>query len=117
MTPDAPALETIGFLLDEHPYCVVDWNLSQRNLEFISQLDPGYFRFLAETFGNTGPDKEMHAALAVRTAYSHALEAFTALVGATDQSPNCVPGWFLKAWQKDLESVAEKITRQQGLPN
>jgi hypothetical protein len=117
MTPDAPALETIGFLVDERPYCVVDWDLSGRNLEFISQLDPGYFRFLAETFTNTGPDKQMHAALAVRTAYSHALEAFMAVVGATVQSPNCVPGWFLKAWQKDLESVAEKITRQQGLPN
>lgn len=53
--------------------------------------------------------------MSLRTAYSHALEAFIALVGSTIQAPDCIPGWLLKYWQEDLEGVAKKLNNGHGL--
>ena len=111
-----PVLEATGFLVDEKPYCVWEWDLKKRNLDFISALNPAYFRFMAETFvEELGGDKNLKAALSLRTAYSHALEAFIALVGSTIQAPDCVPGWLLKYYQDDLENVARKLNNGYGL--
>jgi len=113
---DDHTLDAAGFLVDEEPYCVWEWDLKQRNLDFISNLDPTYFRFTAETFAtHLDGESKLKAALSLRTAYSHALEAFMALVGATIQAPDCIPGWLLKYHQKDLESIAAKLNKGRNL--
>src|SRR5947208_4728517 len=106
---DHHSLEASRFLVDERPFCVWEWDLKERNLDFISALKPDYFRFMAETFAKHWQDGPGHeAALSVRTLYGHALEAFIALIGAAVQAPDCVPGWLLKYRQEDLQNVAKK---------
>jgi hypothetical protein len=34
------------FAVDEKPFCVWEWDLRERNLEFINNLDPAYFSYL-----------------------------------------------------------------------
>jgi len=53
------------------------------------------------------------AALAIRVAYSQALETLFALLGAMVQAPECVIGWLLAYRNVELESLIRKLTRRQ----
>lgn len=78
------------FLVDEKPYCVWDTNIKSKTLDFLESLDPGYYEFLANKHikGALSKNKKssMYSSLALRTAYSQALETLFALISSFIQA-------------------------------
>ncbi len=91
-------LEARGFAVGEDSYCVWDWDLLQRNHEYLKGLDPHYFEYAARAnFAQLDAEDAMErrrAAIAIRSAYHHGLESFFALLFAALQAPDCVVGWM-----------------------
>lgn len=105
-------IEYSKIVVDETPYCFWDWELQDKNLAFIDEIDPTYFEFIAEVNRNAlAKEQNQHAAIALRMGYSQGLEAFFALLCATVQAPDCIIGWLLK--YKDLKSIVRKIHNHQ----
>jgi hypothetical protein len=101
------------FAVDETPYCVWEYDLRERNLRFVESIDYRYFEYLAATHGGNleGEDRQ-RAAIALRTAYHHALETLFSLLCAAAQAPGCVVGWIQKCSSGQLRSLVRKI--QEG---
>jgi hypothetical protein len=105
------------FAIDDKAWCLWDWDLSRRNLNFLNSVDPTYFDYLARTHVNSvESDKEQHnAALALRMAYSHGLETFFAFLFAAIQAPDCVLGWVHKYDISQIKSLLQKMNDRQQI--
>jgi hypothetical protein len=112
-------LEFVRFVVDERPYACWEWNLRERNLEFLRGIDPSYYTYVAEANSEHLEDEEhgRQAALAIRVAYSQALETLFALLGAMVQAPECVFGWLLAYRNVELESFIRKLSQRQAVRN
>jgi hypothetical protein len=98
------------FAVDDRPFCVWEWDLEQRNTEFIDTLDPGYFEYVARFHvANIDGDDARRAAVSLRTSYAHGLESFFALLFACFQAPDCVPGWLARYQLSDLRALVKKV--------
>ncbi len=108
-------LECARFVVDDTPYACWEWNLTGRNLEFLRGVDPGYYTYVADANAEHLDDKEhrQRAALAIRIAYSQALETLFALIGALVQAPGCVFGWLLRYQNRELTSLVRKLSYRQ----
>lgn len=101
------------FAVDETPYCVWEHDLKERNLRFVESIDHGYFEYLAIAHApNLEGETRQKAAIALRTAYHHALETFFSLLCAFVQAPGCAVGWIQKCQSGQLRSLVRKI--QEG---
>lgn len=112
-----PNVEYRPFLIADTPYCVWDWELRQRNLEFLRGLDPMYYEYLVDAHEPAldGENKQF-AALLLRNTYSQALETFFALAGAAVQAPRAVIGYMLKyRSDSELPVVVRGLTNGHGL--
>lgn len=106
------------FVIYESPYCLWGVDLERRNLEFIENIDPEYFEYLADThFNKSEDDDEKRAVIALRTAYHHGLETLFALLCATIQAPHCVIGWIQKYKPGHLRKILSAINAYGKLPN
>lgn len=106
------------FTVDETPFCLWDWRLGHKNLEFLDQIDADYYRFQAEAFGELLESANgKRAAISLRIAYHHGLETLFSLLCATAQAPHAVIGWLLRCRPGDLRAVVGKIQRQENLTN
>jgi hypothetical protein len=107
------------FLVDERPYCVWDTNFKSKVFDFLESLDPEYYEFLANKHikGILSKNKKTskYSSLALRTAYSQALETFFALISSCIQAPNCPHAWFTTYKNIDLENIVRKIHNKQAL--
>ena len=98
--------------MNEKARCYWDPDLPAKNVEFIRSIDPGYFRYLAETHGGNltrGAEERAHAAMAVRSAYHHGVETLFALLFAGLQAPDCVVGWVQDYATGDLRELVGSI--------
>jgi hypothetical protein len=102
------------FVVGDRPFCVIDADLAGRNREFLNNINPDYFSYIARTHSNNleGEHSQL-TALTLRITYFHALESFLALLGAAIQAPDCVPGWLHKYWPEDLRKLVLAINREQ----
>ncbi len=102
------------FVVDDVPYCVWEWNLGTRNLQFVEGIDHEYFEYLATTHAAQldGPHSQ-RAAIALRTAYHHGLETFFTLLCATLQAPLCIVGWVQKCQTPQLRNLVRKIQEER----
>lgn len=121
-TNDALDLQYSFFLVDERQFCLWDIDLKKRNIEFLESLDPSYFEYVANLYSrNTGDSDEtqnkesQHAALAMRTAYSQALETLFALICAFIQAPRCISAWINLYKSYELRNVIDKIHNHKPL--
>lgn len=98
------------FAVDETAVCIHDPDVSERNREFLEGVDCSYFTHVADVHGERleGESAQV-AAVSLRAAYSHGLEAFFAFVGALVQAPDCVYGWLGAYKNRDLKSLISKI--------
>ena len=105
------------FAVDESPFCVWEQDLRERNLEFINNLDPTYFKYLANIHrGFLDIDEhKQNAALSLRTSYLHGLETFFSILFATIQAPDCLIGWLAKYQLKDLRNLVQKIQNSESV--
>lgn len=120
-TPESPSrrLEFVRFVVDDRPYACWEWNLRERNLEFLRGIDPSYYTYVAAANSEHLEDEEhgRQAALAIRVAYAQALETLFALLGAMVQAPECVFGWLLAYRNVELESLVRKLSRREAVLN
>jgi hypothetical protein len=99
----------IPFVVDETPYICWDPDLQRKNLEFLRGIDSKYFQYVVESnIEHLEGDDKHRAALAIRLAYSQALETLFALLGALVQAPTCPLGWM-------LASVVTKISKGEAI--
>jgi hypothetical protein len=109
------------FLVDERPFCLWDIDLKKRNLQFLESLDPSYFEYVANLhIQNISEDdarnkESQHAALAMRTSYSQALETLFALISAFIQAPRCIAAWINLYQNHELRNVIDKIHNRKPL--
>ena len=110
--PTDPA-PSVSFVVHETEHVIVDHAVTERNIEFLKGIDPGYFRNVAEVysplFGSDDKEQRQRAATAVRLAYSVALETFSSLIAAAVQAPHFALGWMLRYRNADLEKVIRKL--------
>lgn len=98
------------FMVDEEPYCVWEWDLKERNMDFLKAIDHEYFEYRARChFEDLESDDRHRAAVALRTAYYHGLETLFTLLCASVQAPDCVYGWVLKYSLRQLRNLVGKI--------
>ncbi|HEX7409523.1 MAG TPA: hypothetical protein VF515_17985 [Candidatus Binatia bacterium] len=103
-------LQYSPFLVGERPFCVWEWNLRQRNRDFLDSFDPSYFQYTARVHANElDGEHAQQAALSLRLTYSHAMEAFFSLVFASLQAPGCIFGWLDKYKEDDLRQLVESV--------
>jgi pyruvoyl-dependent arginine decarboxylase (PvlArgDC) len=109
-------IEFHQFVTDETPHAMWDLDIRERNLEFLSSIDPEYFNHIAKTHAPllNGADRQ-YAAMALRIAYSQGLETMFALLGALIQADGCVVGWMLKYRNYDLENLIFKIQNEKPI--
>ncbi len=106
-------------VIDNTPYCFWDWDLKDKNLNFIKGFDSTYFEYLGAIHSSvidsadSDNNEKQYASIAIRNAYSHALETFFALIGAMLQAPDYIPGWLNKYKTRELYSLIKKIHRHQ----
>jgi len=115
-TPNSVSLEYAVFMVDNKPYCLwSDKSIKEYIFEFLDNIDPTYFVYQANTNLKKLNYKKykQHAALAIRTAYSHGLETLFSLLCASIQAPNCVPGWLLLCSNAQLCSIVNKINSRE----
>lgn len=108
-------VEWRALMVDEKPYSMWGYDLTAQNDTFLVGLDPAFFNHLVEAQVPllSGSNKQ-HAAMAIRTAYAHALETFFALACAAVQAPDCPLGWILRYQPGDVPRVVRKI--HEGIP-
>ena len=102
------------FLVNENVYCLWDYDIRKKTLEFLDSLNPEYFEYLADTIGPDAVDEDnQSASIAIRLAYSQALETFFTLLGACIQGPYCTPAWVNTYWPSELRELVRNISERE----
>jgi hypothetical protein len=105
-------MQKAEFYVGDKPVVVFDPEIHRKSLGYLRNFDPNHFEYLANVHSARLRSKDAHqAAIALRTSYGIALEAFLALLGATVQAPDCIFGWLDRYKKPDLNLV---ITGFQG---
>jgi hypothetical protein len=95
------------FMVNDEPFCIWEFNLPSRNMEFLDNIDTGYFYYLLKVHSEA--EDEMHASIALKTALHHAVETMYSLLCAYIQAPDCAYAWVSKCSNRDLGDVIKKI--------
>lgn len=111
------------FVVDERPLCLWDEDIKRKTLKFLESVDPSYFEYMMnvhlQTMSETNESSEFagkdlqHAALALRSTYSQALETLFALIFAATQAPWCVPAWINAYNNGELRNLVNKVDNKQ----
>lgn len=108
-----PELQSRIFIVGDRPHEVWDWDLDERNLEYLQSLDPDYFLYAARTnYPNLeadDPKDRQRAATAIRVAYHHGLESLFSLIFAALQARHCVVGWMQVYTPAELRKLVESV--------
>ncbi|WP_105199857.1 hypothetical protein [Pseudoalteromonas sp. T1lg10] len=99
------------FVVNNEPFCLWDEDLKDRNKEFLSGIDTEYFSLFVDMFESNRTNER--AALALRTAFHHALETLFSLIGALIQAPNCPYAWIAKYKTHQLKSFVERVNKEE----
>ncbi len=98
-------------------------DLRGQNLRFLESLDPGYFRFAAQSCSGwlddaslKKPDRQ-RAALMLRVVHGQGVEALMALTAALAQSPQFPVGWMLRYKVAELHDVIQAISDEKPFPS
>lgn len=107
-------------VVDERPFMIWEDEQINGNLEFIKNIDPAYFYYIADINYNVLKDENEsgnrnHAALCIRIAYSHALETLFAFLFAALQAPHCIGGWLKKYQIADLGKLITKVNKRKKI--
>lgn len=113
------------FVVDERPLCLWDEDIKHKTLEFLESVDPSYFEYMMnvhlQSMSETNESSEFagkdlqHAALALRTTYSQALETLFALIFTAIQAPWCVPAWINAYNNFELRNLVDKVHSEQSV--
>ncbi len=103
-------MERYVFVVRERPYCLWGYDLLRENETFLRSFDPSYFEYLAKLLvDHLEGENTSKAAIGLRAAYHHGLEALFSLLGALAQAPQAVPAWLPRCSNSDLRALVEDI--------
>lgn len=106
------------FVIHERPFCFWDREDTPFQQAFLRGLDPEYFTFVAQSsLAHIEGEHSLRASLAIRIAYSHALETHFALIGAALQAPDSPAGWMLSYRVEDVVELGKAITERAASKN
>ncbi|MDO9301870.1 MAG: hypothetical protein Q7T89_10830 [Anaerolineales bacterium] len=117
-------METIDFqyghfLVDERAFCVWDKDIKEITLDFLANVDPEYFEYLADVnYENLESEDEkvsQHAAVAIRAAFSQGLETLFAFIFAAIQAPHCVSAWMSLYKSSELYKLVRKVSKREKI--
>jgi len=102
--------QDIIFKVHNRPYRLWGVSLGRRNLQAIDNIDSEYFGYLADLYyEQLKSEHKQKAALAIRTAYGHAVETLFSLICAALQAPQCFYAWMLKYQPGDVAKIIKEI--------
>lgn len=110
--------ELVGypFAVADQPFCCWEYDLRERNLEYLQGVDTQYFSTMARILSeHLDSDRGMPASIAIRALYHQAIEALMSLLGAIAQAPGCVAAWIAKCGTKDLQEVVDRLAHGRSL--
>ncbi len=103
------------FKVGNTAYCLWDLDVKNRNLEFINNLDEGFFEYHANIhFSNLDSQDKMRAAIALRQLYYHGMEVFFSLICASLQAPDCIYAWMAKYKVVDVQNILKDLNKNQS---
>lgn len=109
-------MNVIKFVVDKKPYACWDWELKEKNLEFLEGIDATYYNYIADAHSeHIDKDDKHRAALSLRLSYSQGLETLFSLICSAVQAPHCSIGWLLKYQNTDLSNVVENIHNRKRM--
>jgi hypothetical protein len=112
---ERPQVQGIPIVIDKTAMIFWDFDRKRTQLKFLRSIDPEYFSYIARAHAtHLEGEYSQSGAIALRIAYSHAVETLFALIGAAVQAPYCPAGWILKYQYRDLKEVVRKISK--GIP-
>jgi len=107
-------METLKFVIYETPFACWDWNLREKNIEFLEGIDADYFSYVANlNLGHVNDEDRHRAAVSLRLAYSHGLETLFSLLCSAVQAPQCAIGFILNYRNTDLLNLVKKISNKE----
>lgn len=101
------------FVVNDQPYCSVEVDHRQRNVEFLSNFDENSIDYSLRI--HEASEDEQRAAMALRQKYHHALETFFSLIGAYLQAPDCVYAWLSKCSNSSLYELVRRINKNEDV--
>jgi hypothetical protein len=107
-------LQYAKFAVNDRPFCIWSDDLDDANRLLLQSFDAEYFTFQGRMFAPALETQDrQRAAVSLRSAYSHALETFFALLFAGLQAPNCVSAWLALYKPSDLPLLVGKVQSHQ----
>ncbi|GGJ47626.1 hypothetical protein [Deinococcus roseus] len=109
------------FMVDEQPRVMWTAMTHEEHIRFLNGIDSSYWAYMAYTHQEeaAGDDDNarFHAMMAMKVAFSQAMETLFSLVGALVQAPFAPLGWSLAYNNGQLKNVVQKITSGDPIPN
>lgn len=103
------------FVVNEEPYNLVDFNVKQKNKEFIEGIDAEYFQYILKVHLNADESDKHRGSIALKAALHHAMETFFALLGTYVQAHDCSYAWVAKYKNSELRDFIERIHEKDNL--
>ena len=98
------------FVVNEEPYACWDWELREKNIEFLEGIDATYYKYIAKINSENIDKEDRHrAALSLRLAYSQGLETLFSLICSAIQAPHCSVGWLLSYQNCELIKIVNNV--------
>lgn len=109
-------MQAVKFVVYVTPFTCWDWDLKEKNLEFLDGIDAGYFSYVANLYSDhIGGDDKHRAAVSLRLVYSQGLETLFALLCSAVQAPHCAVGWVLNYKNADLLNLVRNISNKETI--
>jgi hypothetical protein len=101
------------FAVASEVYCVWEYDLSKKTLDFLDGIDHEYFAYVARAhFQNLDSEDRQRASMGLRSAYHHGLETLFLLLCGVIQAPECIHAYVLKCFPKNIREVVETVNNE-----
>jgi len=109
-------LERYVFAVGNESFCLWGYDLADENETFLRSFDATYFEYVARVHVEYLEGKDAaRAAVALRSAYHHGLEALFSLLGALSQAPEAVTAWIPRCSNSRLRRLVSDVSSQQAI--
>ena len=101
------------FVVNDEPYEIVDFDVKNKNRDFIEGIDAEYFSYILKIHSTSDTDDSNRSYIALRNALHHGMETLFALLGAYLQAHICAYAWIALYKNVELNKLIEKINKNE----
>ncbi len=103
-------MDRYAFAVRDQLFCVWGHDLARMNDLFLRSYDRDYFDYVTTVHVTQLEDQAAaRAAVALRTAFHHAMETLLSLLGALSQAPDCVAAWLPNCSNATLRRLVDDM--------